>query len=382
MTGFRFRRLERHRVGGTRDRMELSYPAPRSPSGKVYHYSPNPDAVPRLFLLGDAPVERTIAPEHRHRLRRELGPGETVCPYSGIVAADEEFVHLDDIGAIKKQVEWEAAADVEDYLRDMAKGFNRGQPRNSFISIKMDFKSRRRPRPLAIREDLLPDLECDTCRRSYAVYAIALFCPDCGAPNLALHFRREVNLVAEQIALADTQNAAGRPELAYRLMGNAHEDVLTAFETALKMTYRHLVRRHLPAQIEALCAKKEIGNAFQNIDRAREKFADLGIDPFAAMTVEDTDLLRLNIQKRHVIGHNLGVADEHYVELTQAEQPGETVALIGEETGRFAQLCLRVVTALESRFLPAMERPAGSAAADGVMDIDDNGTSTESRRQP
>jgi hypothetical protein len=100
------------------------------------------------------------------------------------------------------------------------------------------------------------------------------------------------------------------------------------------------------------------------------------------MTVEDTDLLRLNIQKRHVIGHNLGVADEHYVELTQAEQPGETVALIGEETGRFAQLCLRVVTALETRLLPAMERPAGSAAADGVMDIDDNETSTESRRQP
>ena len=59
-----FQRLERHRVGGTRDRMELSYPAPRSPSGKVYQYSPNPDAAPRLFLLGDAPADRVISPDH------------------------------------------------------------------------------------------------------------------------------------------------------------------------------------------------------------------------------------------------------------------------------------------------------------------------------
>lgn len=363
MRDFRFRRLERHRVGGTRDRMELSYPAPRSPSGKVYHYSPNPDAVPRLFLIGDAPDERSVAPEHRHRIRREPGPGETVCPYSGQVAADEDFVHLDDIEAITKQVEWEAAADIEDHLVAMAKDFNRRQPRNSFISIKMDFKASRRPRPLAIREDLLRDLECDICARAYAVYAIALFCPDCGAPNLALHFRREVALVAEQIALAETQETAGRPELAYRLMGNAHEDVLTAFETALKTVYRHLVRAQLPGQAQALCAKKGIGNAFQDIDRARAKFGKLGLDPFAGLAAENLDLMRINIQKRHVIGHNLGVADEHYAELTQTEQPGETVALIGEETRRFAQLCLQVVTELETQLLPRPELPDDPAAA-------------------
>ncbi len=363
MKDFRFRRLERHRIGGMRDRMELSYPVPRSPSGKIYQYSPNADAVPRLFLIGDAPADRAIAPEHRQRIRREPGPGETVCPYSGHVAPDDEFVHFADIEAIKKQVEWEAAADIEDHLAAMAKDFNRRQPRNSFISIKMDFKPSRRPRPLAIREDLLRDLECEVCRRAYAVYAIALFCPDCGAPNLALHFRREVALVADQIALAKGLDAS-RAELAYRLMGNAHEDVLTAFETALRTVYRHLVRIRLPAQAEVLCAKKEIGNAFQNIERGRDKFSKLGIDPFGGLTEVDLDLLRVNIQKRHVIGHNLGVADEHYAELTQSEQPGETVTLIGEETHRFAQLCLLIVTTLDSELLPDRQAPAAPAATE------------------
>ncbi len=308
------------------------------------------------------------------KIRREPGPGETVCPYSGVMAPDDEFVHFADVEAIKKQVEWEARADIEDQLAAMASDFNRRQRRNSFISIKMDFKPSRRRRPLAIREDLLRDLECDVCRRAYAVYAIALFCPDCGTPNLALHIRREVALVGEQIALADGLEPA-RAELAFRLMGNAHEDVLTAFETALKTVYRHLVRTRLPAQAGTLCAKREIGNAFQNIDRAREKFGKLGIEPFSVLTEHDLDLLRVNIQKRHVIGHNLGVADEHYAELTQSEQPGETVTLIGEETRRFAQLCLQVVTRLESELLPdpqvqetpaVMTPDAGGAEGDGA----------------
>jgi hypothetical protein len=38
---------------------------------------------------------------------------------------------------------------------------------------------------------------------------------------------------------------------------------------------------------------REIGNAFQNIDRARAKFV-LGVDPFAGLAAEDLDLLRVN----------------------------------------------------------------------------------------
>jgi hypothetical protein len=323
----RFQRLERHRVGGTRNRIEVSYPAPWSPSGKVYQYSPNPDAAPRLFLLGDAPPDRAISPEQRHRILRDPGAGQTVCPYSGLMAADEEFVHFDDIEAIKRQIGWAVDVDVGDYLADWTKEFNRRQPRNSFISMKMGYKPRGRPRPpLAIREDLLRNLACDVCQRVYAVYAIGLFCPDCGAANLALHFQREVELVSEQVALADSQ-APERPELAYRLMGNAHEDVLTAFETALKTVYRHLARRVFPGEAAVLCNKKEIGTAFQNVDRAREKLARFGCDPFVSLDQDALETLRINIQKRHVVGHNLGLADDRYIELTQQEQPGETVDL-------------------------------------------------------
>ena len=349
---FRFRRLEGHRTGGTRSHMELSYPLPRSPSGKVYRFSPNPDAVPRLFLVGIAPPERQIRDEDRARIRRAPGPGQIVCPYTGYTADDYAFVHFADIEAIKRQIGHDAVADVSDWFGDLARNFNRQQPRGGLISMTLEHKPGHAARPVAIREDLLRDLACDVCQRSYGVYAIALFCPDCGAPNLALHFRREVTLVHEQLAVAAVQDRGGHSELAYRLLGNAHEDVLTAFETTLKAVYRHLARQRVPDRATELCSKKAIGTAFQNIKKGGKKFTEMDIDLYAVLSDEESHRMAINIEKRHVIGHNLGVADEQYVALTQVEQPGETVHLVSEETGRFADACLRVITALEVALLP------------------------------
>jgi hypothetical protein len=318
--------------------MLLSVPAPVTNSGKVYQYSPNPEASPRLFLIGEAPADRVVAEEHRGLIRRAPGPGQTVCPYSGYTAPDDEFVHFDDIEAVKEQIIWAAGEDVGDYLEQMATDFNRSQPRNALFSVNMDVKRPRRSRRAPLREDLLRNLDCDICRRPYGVYAIALFCPDCGAPNLTVHFRQEAQLVCDQIAVAGEQ------------------DVLTAFETALKTVYRYLVREHRPGPAAELLSSKLV---FQKIDRIREHFAVLDIDPFSAVTPADLELLTLNIQKRHVIGHNLGIADEHYTQFAQGEQPGETVALLGDDINRFADGCLKVVIQLEAWLLPSAVLPTG-----------------------
>ena len=59
---------------------------------------------------------------------------------------------------------------------------------------------------------------CDHCGRDYGVFAIGLFCPDCGAPNLRLHFAREARTAGETKAqgyLSDFRQAVeqDRPEL-------------------------------------------------------------------------------------------------------------------------------------------------------------------------
>ena len=352
MKDLKFRQLEKYRSGGTRDLMELSLPLPKSPSGKFYQYSPNPEATPRLFLIGEAPEDRVIADEHGSRIWRDPRPGQTVCPHSGHVANDEEFIHADDIEAVKKHVLWMAENDVGDWLGNLAKEFNREMGKGSFITMKMEHKPRRLAKPLAIREDLLRSLDCEICGRAYGVYALALFCPDCGAPNVSRHFRREIELVGKQTALADKLDEQGRKEIAYHIMGNAHEDVLTAFEATLKTVHAYLVRTHLPERLNKLTGKKAVGNAFQNVEHGKEVFAKIGINPFDRLSQDEIDHIRLNIQKRHVLGHNLGMADEHYAHFAEDHEPGETVTLIGEDIRRFADQCLKVVERLEDYLLP------------------------------
>jgi len=345
---FKFRELEHFRTGGTGDEMILSIPLPRSPSGKVYQCCPTSDCVPALFQLGEVKTQQEISQSNSNLIRRLPRTEGVTCPYCGHDAPDQEFISQEDIEAAIELVKYAAMQDVVGHFGGVAREFNR-QMKNAgddFLSIRMDVQTPRKQPPIAAREDLLRDLTCDICVRPYGVYAIALFCPDCGARNLHVHFRREVEIVRQQIELAKREEQDNKQELAYRLLGNAHEDVLTALETYLKTVYRFLVKRRLPDEAEKLCAKKAIGNRFQNIERGQELFAKIGVDPYEVLAENDLNFLRLNIEKRHVLGHNLGIADEAYAEVAQAEQLGQTVQLIAEEILRFAEICNDVILRL------------------------------------
>ena len=61
-------------------------------------------------------------------------------------------------------------------------------------------------------------------------------------------------------------------ELSYRLLGNAHEDVLTAFEATLKAVYLHGVQRR-GVELKDI---KPLKNDFQNIEFGQKRFAEFG----------------------------------------------------------------------------------------------------------
>ena len=90
-----FKNLNRFRVGGTAKQMQLAVPLPRTPDGRVYRYSPNKEAHPRHFVLGDA-VDVEIGSEARARMKHAPRSNQTVCPYSGVVADDDAFTHPED----------------------------------------------------------------------------------------------------------------------------------------------------------------------------------------------------------------------------------------------------------------------------------------------
>lgn len=363
----RFRNLGQYKVGGTGSRMELAVPSPTTPGGRVYRYSPNPDAHPRHFVLGRRPNTFEIAPEHRARMRVEPGR-ETVCPYSGRIGEQQEFTHPDDLEAAKEVIGHAVMQDAQAALADMFKG----AARKSGGTLRFE-PSRRppKPRPRFSRSDLLRELVCDHCGQDYGVYAIGLFCPGCGASNLRLHFAREADLVRTQVELAEGQ-ATRSEELAYRLLGNAHEDVLTAFEATLKTVYLFGIVQRTGAP-----PTRPPRNDFQNIEKTRARYAELGVDPFGVLASEELRALKLNIQKRHVIGHNLGVVDAKFAEHASDARVGETVALVGADIREFASVAQKVVDQLDGWLAGEAVAASVEEPTDAPDDADAHGGATD-----
>jgi hypothetical protein len=358
MGRFELRRLKKYQTGGTTDRMELAIPVPKSPSGKIHRVCPSPCCLPGPFQFGDAPDGRILRDLHRSLVRRRLNTPGTTCPYCGRDDDDRAFNDPRDLEYAKRLVRWAAAEDAKDAFREMFRNFGRSLPRSGPISVKVETSTSHSPQPFFYREDLLREVSCDICSRSYGVYAAALFCPDCGARNIHVHFRREVELVIQQIEVARKTEESGNGELAYRLLGNAHEDVLTALEAYHKVIYKFLVAKRVtdPETVNKLCSKKHIGNAFQNVERGRGLYERFSFDPYGKLTPDEIECLNLNVHKRHVLGHNLGMADEAYAEVvSRTKKVGETVPVLADEVARFASVCEAVIVRLEEEspeFLP------------------------------
>lgn len=336
----KLRNLGKLKTGGTQRKMTIGIPLPRTPEGRVYRYSPNEHAHPRHFVLGDRIDGFVINPLARSRMKLEPGSTSTVCPYSGTVAPDEAFLHPNDQKAALKVVGHAFTEDVADAVSDMFKGLARKSGNRG--SLRFESRARKpKSKPRFGRRDLMRELICDHCGRDYGVFAIGLFCPDCGAPNVRLHFAREVVLVVKQVELAE---GLGREEqeLAYRLLGNAHEDVLTAFEATLKTVYLHQTD-----QAQNGRPIKPPKNDFQNVGKARERFGEMNFNPFSVLTDQEQGVLELNIHKRHVIGHNLGVADAKFVEQAADAKLGETVKLVGTDIRTFAAIGQKVIDGLD-----------------------------------
>ncbi|MFB3909355.1 MAG: hypothetical protein ACE15D_13230 [Candidatus Eisenbacteria bacterium] len=351
MSRVHLKRLERRKIGGFGDEMKLSVPLPKTPKGMIHQRCPSESCRPRLFELGNGAPDRCIAHGNQHLVRRQIGTPGITCPYCGGDAPDDEYICEEDVRYARELIGWEAGRDMQDFMAEEARRFNQEGDFGLF-KVRMEVKGNNRRRPVAWREDLLRDLTCDICGRRYGVFAIGLFCPDCGARNVHVHFAREIELVERQLALAQEKRQTDE-ELAYRLLANAHEDVLTAFETHLKTIYRFLCPRRLATDVAAEKCRN-LRNRFQNEKKAENRFKDLSIDLFAALSEDERGKLSANIRKRHIVGHNLGIEDDEDVETRNA---GTVVSLLVEDVRGFVAICKKVIISLEEQ-LPELLPPS------------------------
>lgn len=330
----------------------ISIPLPTSVSGKVPQRCPRAGCQPAEFLLGPQPGPRPgidVAPP----LRRTPGSPGMTCPYCGQDGPDDDFRHPEVASHVERRTAWElerfAAELVDDLLSPLEQSLRGldGTGRGGVAFTESPRPSR--PAPCATPpSDLLRNVACHVCGRAYGVFAIALFCPDCGAANLSTHVEREARLVADEIADSCSLVLKGEHERASRRLANAHEDVATAVEAHLKAVFGLVVRHRLTAA-EADAVLMKVGNDFQNVDRARAQLSRFSFDPFGDLSAGDLSFFLVMMSKRHVVAHNLGIADAKYVDKVGDGKPGTNVALAPQDILRFVDLLRRIVRRCETQ---------------------------------
>ena len=202
------------------------------------------------------------------------------------------------------------------------------------------------------REDLLRNIECPSCSRSYGVYTIAFFCPYCGNQNLTAHFQKEKELIKKQIQTAYDLKEKDK-ELYYRLLGNVHEDTITLFETYLKSTFSFLAKR------KNIVQNKLKTNTFQNLKNVKKFYKEILIDPFISITNDEQTNLENYIEVRHVIGHNLSMIDKKFIDASKSKfsnyVEGTTVPITESRVFQFITVCEKVIVFLEKEIKTTTE---------------------------
>jgi hypothetical protein len=121
----RLQHLERYKAGGSGKKLQLAIPLPRTADGRIYRFSPNPNAHPRHFLLGERVQGFTLPKSPTPRMTRMPGTPGTICPYSGVTDQDDAFTQPEDITAAREIVAHAVQTDLAELAHGMLDSLSR-----------------------------------------------------------------------------------------------------------------------------------------------------------------------------------------------------------------------------------------------------------------
>lgn len=237
------------------------------------------------------------------------GAVECHCPYCNHIGHQKEFF-------TKQQLEYAksvAINKVSGNLLGMMKKMERKPNRNQFISIGITVKGSPTPITHYSESELEEKITCDSCTLQYAIYGVFGYCPDCGIHNSKQMIDANFELISKMLELASTADKA----IADKLIENAIEDAISAFDGFGR----------------ELCSGLIKGISFQNIEAAKTKLLEQGIDIAGGINYGDWGFVKEQFQKRHLLAHKMGVIDEEFQRKTNVHESlvGRKVTITKDE---------------------------------------------------
>ena len=236
---------------------------------------------------------------------KEEGYDKCFCPYCGYEGKQNQFFTKDQVAHIKsiavKEIEKMIGAEIKKWDRNLQQS-----TRNSFIKLRVNYKSSNRPIYYYSEQELETNLICENCGLEYAVFGKFSYCPDCGVDNTLQILSGNLDLIRKLIERGKSEEDQEFQEF---LFSNALEDLVSTFDSFGRNCVRLFTRNTSLSGLDI---------SFQNIVMARKKIIEkFGFDFMNGLTNEEINQVVKNLQKRHLITHNDCVIDDTYIKVTK-----------------------------------------------------------------
>lgn len=239
--------------------------------------------------------------ERYFKLRPGTGlPIETCrCPYCGHHGQQSDF-------GTREQLDYAKSIALNEIqhkiigpeVRKLGQSLERAS-RDSFITMKMDYRPTRVPISAYEERTVQTDVTCDACGLQFAIFGVFATCPDCGQLNALRVFNESLRAVDRRLALLDTSHGV---DLTEEILDDALDGAVSAFDGFGKE-----LRRRFPG---ALPDRPQ--NLFQNLPLLSTELARTG-DSLAEIVGEsEYRFLVKMFNVRHIYEHNMGVVDDSF----------------------------------------------------------------------
>jgi uncharacterized Zn finger protein (UPF0148 family) len=258
-------------------------------------------------------------PEHVFKIEAtqsaEAEDSPLFCPYCGY-RVDHVWVFAPEQRARLEAAAYAAAEQyVASSLNEMLdKAFRRPLSSSRRSGVSIEFKPGRPPSRRSLPsyevEETRRTMACQKCGEIFAVYGLAIFCPNCGQLAPAQQLGELLRVHRERLDALDAI-----PDVAQRSLAEA--GVLTAnYESTIKDGFSAL-ETYLKARFTAEASRATIagkGAVFQRLDEAAELYLDhLGVDLPGLVGRDQWRKLVQFAAVRHCLVHNSGIIDDRFL---------------------------------------------------------------------
>lgn len=189
-------------------------------------------------------------------------------------------------------------------------------------------------------------MQCAVCDERFAVYGLALYCPNCGRMAPVQQFAELIRVQQDRLAALDALPADHKRAL-------ADSGVLTTtYESTLKDGFSAL-EAYLKARFTTDAPTVSLdgkGAVFQRLDDAADLYRDhLGVDLPALVGPDGWAHLARVAAIRHVLVHSAGIVDSKFLDRLAdwPQQVGQKVHVSEHDARRFLEVLADLAAAVQ-----------------------------------